>query len=248
MSPDITNSDDEDYGYVTHPIASSAKCTHETAIFPTMEKKPDWSTQSARLKWARTTAGFGSARSAASARGWVIETYKTHENGTRLKKGLSEEDAKRYARAFRVDLRWLMTGLGAPRRSIQEANKDGHAMIAGRIGAGAIVLAEDGDIAYPVDGIPQEIVDTCELYEVLGDSMLPLFHDGDVLAIEKRHSEPRHLLGRLALVQIETGERMIKQINRGSEPGLYTLLSLNASPITDVEIAFVGRLAWARFA
>lgn len=212
-----------------------------------MVKDADWSTQSSRLKWARETSKLGSARGVAGDRGWVVPTYITHENGTRLKKGLSEDDARKYARAFRVDVGWLMTGVGEPRRKPDQLG-DGEAMIMGRIGAGARVLVEDGETGWPVDGIPAEIASTCELYEVEGDSMLPLFRDRDVLAISRSYTSPARLVGRLALVRLEGGERLIKEISRGSETGLFNLVSLNASPISDVEIESAGRLAWTKFA
>lgn len=163
-----------------------------------------------------------------------------------MKKGLSEDDARKYARTFRVDLAWLMTGIGEPRRKAESLG-DGEAMISGRIGAGARVLVEDGETGWPVDGIPAEIAQSCELYEVEGDSMLPLFHAGDVLAIEKRYIAPRRLLGRLALVLLPTGERLIKTIKRGPD-GLFNLVSLNAADIDEVEIESAGRLAWVKFA
>ncbi len=233
-------------GYRLHRKRSSTKSTHDSISLPDMESQRDWSTQSARLRWARKSAGFTSARAVAQDRGWVVETYKTHENGTRLKKGLSEEDARKYARAFRVNLGWLMTGVGEPRRT--EGARDGHAIIIGRIGAGAIVEMEDGETGWPTEGIPAEIAGSCDLFEVLGDSMLPLFRDGDILAIERRRIHPRWLLGRLGFVQLDTGERLIKEVARGSEPELFTLLSLNASPMPDVKIIAAGRLAWTKFA
>lgn len=234
-------------GYITHPLGSSTKCTHESSIVRCMEIKPDWSTQSSRLRWARKTAGFASARAAAQARGWVVETYKTHENGSRLKKGLSEDDGRKYARAFRIDFPWLMTGVGEPRRRVDLAS-DGHAVIMGRIGAGARVIVDGGEPGgWPAEGIPSEIAESCELYEVEGESMLPLFHDRDILAIEKRHTSPRKLVGRLALVRLKTGERLIKTIMRG-QGDLFNLYSLNAGDIDDVEIEAAGRLAWAKFA
>lgn len=211
-----------------------------------MAKAPDWSTQSARLRWARETSNLGSARQVATDRGWAISTYITHENGSRLKKGLSEEDARKYARAFRVDLAWLMTGVGLPRK-IPESNLDADAVIMGRIGAGARVTIDEGDDGWPVDGIPREIAESCELYEVVGTSMLPLFHDGDLLAIERRETSPLQLVGRLALVVLDDGSRLIKTIKRGPE-GLFNLVSLNAEDLDGVEIVSAGRLAWVKFA
>lgn len=211
-----------------------------------MVNNPDWSTQSARLRWARESSNLGSATSVARDRGWTVSTYITHESGTRLKKGLSEDDARKYARAFRVDLAWLMTGTGEPRRKPDSAI-DSDATIVGRIGAGARVLIEDDATGWPAEGVPAEIAQSCELYEVEGDSMLPLFHAGDILAIEKRYISPRRLLGRLALVLLPTGERLIKTIKRGPD-GLFNLVSLNAADIDEVEIESAGRLAWVKFA
>jgi phage repressor protein C with HTH and peptisase S24 domain len=212
-----------------------------------MVSKPDWSTQSARLRWARLSAGYPSARGVALQRGWPIATYQTHEDGSRLKKGLSEDDARKYARAFRVDLAWLMTGVGEPRRK-PDAEGEVTAIVQGRIGAGALVIEEKGEAGgWPIDGIPREIAETCELWEVEGESMLPLFHDRDILAIERRYTSPGNLVGRLALVKLATGERLIKTLKRGPE-GLYNLVSLNAEDRDEVEVVAAGRLAWAKFA
>ncbi|MCP3735652.1 S24 family peptidase [Sphingomonas sp. RP10(2022)] len=58
-----------------------------------------------RLREARNTAGFPSAAAAAAARGWTPSTYTSHENATR---GFGVDEAKKYARAFRVNPGWLL--------------------------------------------------------------------------------------------------------------------------------------------
>lgn len=60
---------------------------------------------SERLRDARVNAGWRSAQSAAEAFGWTISTYRSHENGAR---GFDVQDAKRYARAFKVNPGWLL--------------------------------------------------------------------------------------------------------------------------------------------
>lgn len=227
------------------PDSSITNCNHVARIKLCMAKSVDWSTQSARLRWARETSNLGSARQVAADRGWPSSTYITHENGSRLKKGLSEEDARKYARTFRVDLAWLMTGVGLPRR-VPESNAEADAVMMGRVGAGARVTIDEGDDGWPVDGIPREIAESCELYEVVGTSMLPLFHDGDILAIERRYSTPQQLIGRMALVVLADGTRLIKTIKRGPD-GLFNLISLNAEDIDEVEIVAAGRIAWVKF-
>lgn len=64
-----------------------------------------------RLKWARETAGFPRAVEAARAFGWTASTYLGNENGDR-KPG--RDRAEQYAKAFNVDLGWLLTGTGSP--------------------------------------------------------------------------------------------------------------------------------------
>jgi DNA-binding XRE family transcriptional regulator len=63
--------------------------------------------QADRLKKARVAAGFGSVREAADALGVNLETYKAHETG---RNGFSINDAKKYARRFRVPVAWLVIG------------------------------------------------------------------------------------------------------------------------------------------
>ena len=58
-----------------------------------------------RLRTARKDAGFSSAAAAAAARGWTVPTYTSHENATR---GFGVDEAKKYARAFRVNAGWLL--------------------------------------------------------------------------------------------------------------------------------------------
>lgn len=58
-----------------------------------------------RLREARSSAGFPSAAAAAAARGWTTSTYTSHENATR---GYGVDEAKKYARAFRVNPGWLL--------------------------------------------------------------------------------------------------------------------------------------------
>jgi SOS-response transcriptional repressor LexA len=63
--------------------------------------------RAARLKKARINAGYRYASSAAEAMGIAYTTYAGHENGSR-EYGI--DDAKRYARMFRVKWDWLMDG------------------------------------------------------------------------------------------------------------------------------------------
>ncbi len=75
---------------------------------------PDLNTIGGRLRWARELRGYASARAAARMNRWSENTYKSHESGTRRKDNLPEDAAKRYARAFKINRAWLLTGMGDP--------------------------------------------------------------------------------------------------------------------------------------
>lgn len=53
--------------------------------------------QGARLRVARKSAGFESARAAAEKFGWAPSSYSAHERGFRT---IGQDDATRYAKAF----------------------------------------------------------------------------------------------------------------------------------------------------
>ena len=60
-----------------------------------------------RLKAARISTGFPTAKEAAEAMGVSVATYIQHENGTR---GFPADRAERYARFFRTTPQWLLYG------------------------------------------------------------------------------------------------------------------------------------------
>lgn len=86
--------------------------TKRTGDFGTLcpMRKPDRTASPfERLQWAREQAGYPSPREAAIRFAWNYNTYKSHENGAR---GLKQEAAERYAKAFKVSTAWLLTGEG----------------------------------------------------------------------------------------------------------------------------------------
>ncbi len=62
-----------------------------------------------RLKAAREAAGYKSVAEAARAFGWNVNTTASNENGNRT---YSRMGAEKYARAYHVNLEWLLTGRG----------------------------------------------------------------------------------------------------------------------------------------
>lgn len=65
-----------------------------------------------RLVQARELAGLTSAAEAARVLDVPYGTYVGHENGSR---GFDKDDARRYAMRYKVNLMWLLYGIGGPR-------------------------------------------------------------------------------------------------------------------------------------
>ncbi|MFB7144995.1 S24 family peptidase [Agrobacterium deltaense] len=67
--------------------------------------------RAARLKWARERANFKGPKAVVDKIGGNVNNYKAHESG---RNGFGLVDAKRYAKAFGVNLKWLQFGIGFP--------------------------------------------------------------------------------------------------------------------------------------
>lgn len=165
---------------------------------------------------------------ASRAFGWPKETLTQHENGTRP---LSRKAAEKYAAAFGVGAGWLLYG----DRS-NKGSKGPFVRFGGVIGAGQQVFPSD-----QLDGTTEGTIadEDAEAFEVMGDSMLPLAQPGDVVFFGSPRP-PARLIGRECLVEMIDGMRLFKTIERGSRPGLFDLISYNASPLRDVEIVKAG--------
>lgn len=152
--------------------------------------------------------------------------------------------------------RWLM---GAePRGNLRDAIKALHqetmgagssdeertVRLAGYVGAGQEVYQFDEDGAGYVDA-PPGATSATEAVEVRGESMLPLYEDGTILYYSKQMS-PDVMLGRRCIVRLEDERVLVKTLRRGSERGLWTLVSLNAPDIEDVGVQWAAPIDWIK--
>lgn len=108
--------------------------------------------------------------------------------------------------------------------------------VVGFIGAGGEVIFEEVEHDDPV-ARPPGISGRLVALVVNGTSMLPKYRDGDIIYIQREHDGllPDYI-GEDCAVRLVSGETFIKQLIRGSTEDRFTLLSLNAPPIEDVEI------------
>lgn len=89
-------------------------CTLIEGIFCNMLKDQEHfekEERAKRLVEARKGAGFTGPKAVVDRFEWNINNYKAHESG---RNGFGIVDAKRYAKAFGVNLKWLQFGIGLP--------------------------------------------------------------------------------------------------------------------------------------
>lgn len=112
--------------------------------------------------------------------------------------------------------------------------------IAGYIGAGGHVIFEEyGETLEPDRTVlrPPGVSGKLVALLVRGESMLPKYRDGDIIYIQRDHEGLlAEYIGEDCAVRLVSGETYIKQLAFGSAEGLYTLRSLNAADMIDVQV------------
>lgn len=170
--------------------------------------------------------------------GISVSLYNGLESG---KRRMNETYLEGLANVFRVQPSALIV---EPRPTIA---------LAGKVGAGAkIPLVDaytkgDGPQVECPEGIsPHGIV----AVEVSGDSMEPIYSDGDVLFYTRHTHEnvPSEAVGRRSVCEDADGNVWVKQVKRGDQPDRFHLISLNPGAQTMWNVALVWaspiRLHW----
>lgn len=117
-------------------------------------------------------------------------------------------------------------------------------LLNGFVGAGQEVYQFDEGGAGYVEAPPGAGPET-EAVEVRGNSMFPLYEDGTILYYSKQ-LPPDSMVGRRCVVRLEDQRVLVKSIRRGSERGLFTLVSLNAPDIEDVAVQWAAPIDWIK--
>ncbi|QHL91938.1 helix-turn-helix domain-containing protein [Sphingomonas changnyeongensis] len=114
----------------------------------------------------------------------------------------------------------------------------------GKIGAGGAILFEETDEPECVPRPPLAAGRLMAL-EVSGDSMLPKYEAGDVIYVRRDHDGvlPEYL-GEYCAVCTADGGTFLKILAPGTMPGRYTLRSLNAADMMDVEVIWATPVLW----
>lgn len=194
-------------------------------------------TAAARLRQARLRAGYAKAVDFARAADINEVTYRAHEGGQR---GIPLAAAKLYADRLGCAVDWLLTGEG-----------DANVPLVGYVGAGHQIHPIDdfalGGEPETVDGPPAGTDGDVAAVEVRGDSMYPVYRQGDLIYYHRRpETDIDSLIGRECVVHLADGRTLVKMIKQSGMPGRYDLDSYNASPINDVEIRWAAPIAWVK--
>ena len=160
-----------------------------------------------------------------------------------LRQGKSQrtnvDDAVKVAKAFGVTLEEFYAGSldGKPRVIA----------VAGKVGAGARVDLVDayakgaGDyhVLCPTQLQPTNIV----AVEVAGDSMEPVYSEGDLLFYTRISHDgvPSEAIGKKCVVEDTAGNAWVKYLKAGEQPGTFSLISLNTTGANMHDV----KLAWA---
>ena len=189
-----------------------------------------------RIKDARAVRGLSQGRLAE-----VIDTAQTTiSSWERGRTEPTRDDVVRVAEALGISAAALE--LGEERSSAARANA---IPIVGYVGAASEYFGFD-DHAHGagLDEIerPPGVPDRAVAIIVRGDSGYPAIRDGMVLVYWNCLADPSDVVGEDCFVRLKDGRTLVKLLERGSGPGLWTLVSINTSvaPIRDVEIEWAA--------
>jgi repressor LexA len=120
--------------------------------------------------------------------------------------------------------------------------------VLGKIGAGGEVIFEtdpDKEVndpeSFPTVPRPPLLTGRLMALAVNGSSMLPKYEDGDIIYVRRDHEGilPAYL-NRYCAVRTADGGTYLKILSPGSEAGRYTLRSLNAPDMENVEVEWAS--------
>lgn len=125
--------------------------------------------------------------------------------------------------------------------SFEHLTGGAHVPLVGKIGAGGEVALFDETGDFEMVLRPPLTLGPVMALEVQGDSMLPKYDPGDIVYVCREHDGvlPAYL-GRHCAVHLTDGGTYLKILSPGTEVGRYTLRSLNAADMENVEVLWAS--------
>jgi SOS-response transcriptional repressor LexA len=114
--------------------------------------------------------------------------------------------------------------------------------LVGDIGAGGeIILFPNSEFEHEMVARPPLTYGPVIALRVAGDSMLPKYDSGDIVYVRREHDGvlPTYI-GSHCAVHLADGGTYLKILSAGTEPGKYTLRSLNAADMENVEVIWAS--------
>jgi hypothetical protein len=206
-------------------------------------------TRGDRLRIARERL-FQSARLAAQAIGIAVSTYGAHERAEDPGgRDYGPNEAKYYAKRFRVTPEWLLTGFGPgpTGEAIVYPEQPDPAIprvpVVGYVGAGSTAHFYDVEQGNFDEVVPPEgSTPSTVAVEIRGESLGTVFNRWIVFYDNIHRPVAPELIGELCVLGLTDGRILIKQLQRGKSKGLFTLISSNDKPIQDVEVEWAARV------
>jgi len=114
-------------------------------------------------------------------------------------------------------------------------------LLLGEIGAGGLVAYFKDD--HEPEYVPRPPLSPGPLMalRVRGESMLPKYEPGDIIYVRRDHDGVLPVyIGRYCAINLSDGGTYLKILSQGSQPGRYTLRSLNAADMVDCEVVWAA--------
>ena len=125
--------------------------------------------------------------------------------------------------------------------------------VLGKVGAGGeVIFSIDPDNELDCSDLPMVprpplVVGRLMALSVQGSSMLPKYEDGDIIYVRRDHDGvlPKYL-NRYCAVRTSDGGTYLKILAPGSQAGRYTLRSLNAPDMENVEVEWASLVMFVK--
>lgn len=133
--------------------------------------------------------------------------------------------------------------------SVSELFKRREIAVVGYIGAGGEFIGIDdyaqGAGMETVEA-PPGLTGSAVAVMVRGESMIPVYNDGDILIYGEREYSYIEHLNRRCVCGLSDGRIVVKTLQRGSTDSLFTLISFNSSPMEDVALEWIAKIKWVQ--
>ncbi|MGV7119595.1 helix-turn-helix domain-containing protein [Sphingopyxis sp. 550A] len=132
--------------------------------------------------------------------------------------------------------------------SVDDLIEEPDIRLAGKIGAGGEVLFEAVD-DHDAPSVPRPPGANGSMMALLvvGASMLPKYEDGDIVYVRRGNQGiPKKAIGEYCAIRTVEGGTYLKILSKGSTPGRFTLRSLNAPDMENVEVEWASPVLWTK--